>query len=88
MHINSNSLLEDIDKIEMCLQEFDWLIDVIVVSETWIKESEMSYTMLENIYIYINNNLDFNKIDVLSTTIEDVIEIVTVEICTKQNKRI
>ena len=39
--------------------------------------------------IYIKTyNLDFNKIDVLSTNIEDVMEIVNVEICIKQSKRI
>ena len=36
----------------------------------------------------IKNNLDFKKIYVLSTNIEDVMEIVTVEICIKQSKRI
>ena len=38
--------------------------------------------------IYIKNNLDVNKIDVLSTSIEDVMEIATVEICIKQVKNI
>ena len=47
MHLNSRSLLANIDKIEMCLEELDWLFDVIVVSETWVKESVSSYTMLE-----------------------------------------
>ena len=31
-----------------------------------------------DVAIYVKNNLDFNKIDVLSTNIEDVMEIVTV----------
>ena len=104
VHLNSRSLLAIIDKIEMCLEELDWLFDVITVPETWIKESVSSYTMLENyrmchthrqnkkgggVAIYIKNNLDLNKIDVLSTSIEDVImEIFTVEICIKQLKKI
>ena len=74
------------------------------MSETWIKESVSSYTMLENyqmlchahrknkkgggVAIYTKNNLDFNKIDVLSTSIEDVMQIVTVYICIKQLKKI
>ena len=32
----------------MCLEELDWLFDVIAVSDTWTKESVSSYTMLEN----------------------------------------
>ena len=71
------------------------------MSVTWIKENGLrSYTMLENyqmclthrqnkqgggVAIYIKNNFDFSKIDVLSTNIEDVMEIVTVEICIKQS---
>ena len=46
LHINTRSLLANIDKIEVCLEELDWLFGVIVVSETWIKESVRSYTML------------------------------------------
>ena len=30
----------------MCLEELDWLFDVFVVSEEWIKDSVSSYTML------------------------------------------
>ena len=70
------------------------MFDVIAVSETWIKESVSSYTVLENyqmchtlrqnkkgggVAIYIKNNFYFDKIYVLSTNIEDVMEIVTVE---------
>ena len=88
VHFKTRSLLANIDKIEMCLEELDWLIDVIDVSETWIKESVSSYTMLESfkmyhthrqnkkggcVAIYLKNNLDFNIIDVLSTNIEDVL---------------
>ena len=78
----------------MCHEEFDWLFDVIAVSETWIKESVRSYTMSENYQvchthrqnkegeaIYINNKLHFNIIDVLSANIEDVMEIVSVDVC-------
>ena len=98
VHLNSRSLLANIDKIEMCLEELEWLFDVITVPETWIKESVSSYTMLENyqmchthrqdkngggVSIYIMNKLDFNKIYVLSTNIKDVMENVTVEICIK-----
>ena len=105
VHINSRRLLANIDKIKMCLEKFDWLFDVIAMSETWIKENVRSYTMLENyqmchahrqnkigggvaIYIYVKNYLDFYKIDALSTNIEYVMEIVSVEICIKQRKRI
>ena len=38
--------------------------------------------------IYIKNSLDFNKIDVLSTGIKDVMEIVTVYISIKQLNKI
>ena len=38
--------------------------------------------------INIKNNLDFNKIDVISTSIEDVVEIVIVKNFTKQLKKI
>ena len=87
----------------MFLEELDWLFDVIDVPEAWIKESVSSYTMLENyqmchthrqhkkgggVAIYLKNNLDFNKIDVLSTSIKDVMEIVTIYIFTKQLKKI
>ena len=79
----------------MCLEELNWLFDVFAVPEAWSKESVSSYTMLENyqichthrqnkkgggVAIYIKNNLDFNKIDILNTSIEDVMEIVTVYI--------
>ena len=48
MHLNSRSLLANIDKIEMCRGELDWLFDVIVVCETWIKIDASSYSVLEN----------------------------------------
>ena len=36
MHLNSGSLLANIDKILMCLGELDSLFDVIAVPEAWI----------------------------------------------------
>ena len=98
VHVKSRCLLANIDNIEMCHEEFDWLFDAIAVSETWIKESVRSYTMSENYQIchthrqnkegevgaiYIKNNLDFIKINILSTNIEDVMEILTV-LCIKK----
>ena len=92
--------MANIDQIEMCFEQLDWLFDVIAVPETWVKENVMSYYLLENykmchthrqnkqggvVAIYIRNNLDFNKIDILRTNIEDVMEIVAVEIWIKQS---
>ena len=66
--------------MEMCFEQLDWLFDIIAVPETWANENVRSYTMLDNyqmchthrqnkqggcVAIYIKNNLDFNKIDVL-----------------------
>ena len=43
---------------------------------------------LGGVAIYIKNNKKFNKIDVLCTNIEDVMEIVIVEIRIKQRNRL
>ena len=58
-----------------------------------LENYQMCHTHRQNkkgggVAIYIKNNLDFNNIDVHSTNIKDVIEIVTDGICIKQRERI
>ena len=48
MKLNSRSVLANIYKIEIFLEELDYLFVVFAVPEAWIKENVSSYTMIEN----------------------------------------
>lgn len=99
IHFNSRSLVSNIDKVEMCLDELGWPFEVIAISETWFNDSvdlnvflhgyQICHTARQNkrgggVAIFIKDSIKFKKIDTLSCAIDNIMEIISIEIISKK----
>uniref|UniRef100_A0A8C6M161 Reverse transcriptase domain-containing protein n=1 Tax=Nothobranchius furzeri TaxID=105023 RepID=A0A8C6M161_NOTFU len=102
-HFNSRSLYANFDAIKEYIAQFKKPFTVIAISETWIthkKEGNFELYGYDFIHqdrirkkgggvaLYIDKNLNYKKVEMMTTTIEGVMECVTVEISMKKKTNI
>ena len=97
IHFNSRSLYANFGKIDQYLKQFTKPFNIIAVSETWLNQEkgldnlelygyELNYRNRANkggggVALYIDRKLRYKIIESMSTTINDVMECITIEIC-------
>ena len=102
IHFNSRSLNANFTKIEDCLHNIGHTFDVIAISESWLNDNnvipelqgyECCHQSRKNkngggVALYINNHLNFQILNKLSTTIDNVLECLSVELILNKSKNI
>ena len=102
IHFNCRSLNANFSKLEDCLHSIGHNFDVIAVSETWL-DNESTLHKLEGyefchqprknkngggVGLYISNRLNFKIVNQATTSIDNVLECMTVEIILNNSKNI
>ena len=103
IHFNCRSLTANFDKLQNSLNELKHKFDVVAVSETWLDSDicmdyyklpgyEMCHISRTNkkgggVAIYINEYISYKLSEKLSTSINNVLEWVTIDICIR-NKNV
>ena len=102
IHFNCRSMNANFSKLENCLHGIGHKFDVIAVSETWLDKNSGNYTLEGyefqhqnrlnknggGVALYINKRLNFKVIKEATTSIDDSLECLTVEIILKDSKNI
>ena len=102
IHFNGRSLYRNFIKIKDYLNQFS-KFSVIAVSESWLTYEKETDVELEDyelfttnrinrngggVALYVHNSFKCKKIESMSITVENTMEMVTVEIITEKNKNI
>ncbi len=101
-HFNSRSLYKNVSKIKEYLSKLK-KFDIIAISETWLDNEKVSDMGLEGyelftmnrvnkkgggVALYVDRALRCSQIECMSSTIDNVLEYVTIEIHVKQANNI
>lgn len=101
IHFNSRSLWKNFVKIKDYLNSFP-KFSIVAVSETWLDKDKVSDVELDGyelfvmnredkkgggVAIYVDSNLQSNLVNNMSTTIDNVLECVTVEVKIEKQKK-
>ena len=102
IHFNCRSMNANFSKLENCLHSIGHKFDVIAISETWLDKNSSSHTLEGyefrhqnrsnknggGVALYISKCLNFEVVKAATTSIDDTLECLTVEIILKNNKNI
>lgn len=103
IHFNARSLKANLNKINYYLEGLPHKFDIIAISESCIKDNTSKEFNLDGYdvhhvvrktdksggtSIYVNSSLEYKSVDVLSYSIDQVFECVTVEVVLKEQKNV
>ena len=97
IHVNCRSLKANFTAFKRCIEQLNGKFDIIAVSETWLTDvDQIDDYMLQNynlahvdrlnnrgggVLIYVPIHYQFDKVANMSFAINDIMEVVTVELC-------
>ena len=102
IHFNCRSINANFEKIEEFLQNIDHTFDVIALTETWLNENSLVPELVGfkcchqprlnkkggGVAMYINNQLNFKILDTCTTSVNDTLECLSIEIVFDNSKNI
>lgn len=103
IHFNSRSLYSNFEHIKGYLQNISHRFNIIAISETWITENrgvnfelegyELNYTNRQDkggggVALSVDKSLKYKIMDNMTTTVEDLLECITIELCLEGVKNI
>ena len=103
IHINARSFIHNHEQIENYLYELTFKCNIIIILESWMKESDIGnyelcnynsfHTIRKNkrgrgVSIFVKNSLKSQVVNDLSKSIEIFLDILTLQILINDNKKI
>lgn len=103
IHFNSRSLYANHQNIKEYLEQFQKPFNIIAISETWLSSEkgvdfelngyELNYINRigkrgGGVALYIKNSLKYKVVECMSTTIDNLMDCITVEICMEKQKNV
>lgn len=102
IHSNSRSLCKSFSNIKDYLQQFLQPFNIIAITETWLTEDkdmtyelegyEVNYLNRQSrgggVALYVDKNLSYKLIEDMTMAVENVLECITIKICTEKGKHV
>lgn len=100
IHFNCRSLNANFSNLETYLSELNYYFDIIGISETSsnpplyelkgydVYHVDRKHKRSGGVAIYITSNIRYKVIDKMCTTIDDVLECISVELCMENKKNV